>query len=96
MPDPSAEARAAAERVEERWNWSVDSTQQGSPVPRGYSHHVARALDDFAAEAVEREREEILELLWERQKNEEYGHAKAAVMLDIEAIRARSERGGGE
>lgn len=32
--------------------------------------------------------EDVIERLWARISNEQYGHAKAAVALDIEAVEA--------
>ena len=60
----------------------------------GRDYHVsairqrASAIDAIAAE-LQRVADECVEVLWERSSDEQYGHAKAAVMLDIEAIEAR-------
>lgn len=45
--------------------------------------------EEIIASALQRVADECAESLWERVTREEYGHAKAAVTLDIEAIRAR-------
>ena len=44
------------------------------------------------AEALQQVADECVDVLWGRVGREEYGHAKAAVTLDIEAIRARFPR----
>lgn len=47
------------------------------------------AIEQAKAEALE----QAIAVLWECVGREEYGHAKAAVTLDIEAIRALAEGG---
>lgn len=51
----------------------------------------AEGMDAGREDGAREEREAILAILWDRSEREEYGHAKAAVMLDIAAIRARGE-----
>jgi len=41
----------------------------------------------LARDEVRRALEDAIQVLWERVEREEYGHAKAAVALDIEALR---------
>ena len=48
----------------------------------------ARDLAAAFKRGQEEMREAAVEALWERVGREEYGHAKAAVTLDIEAVRA--------
>lgn len=50
--------------------------------------------EEIIAAALQKVADECADTLWERVGREQYGHAKAAVALDIEAIRARFPKEG--
>lgn len=70
-----------------RSNWAKD---RASEVVNsvGFTKDAEAAI----AEALQQVADECVDMLWGRVGREGYGHAKAAVTLDIEAIRARFPR----
>jgi hypothetical protein len=66
----------------------VEAVIQGHHEKFTVAKLAAVDVEQFAATRERAVVERVLEILWNRVAREEYGHAKAAVTLCIEAVRA--------
>lgn len=80
-----AEAERRARRAlihDDQYGCGVDVPNPPCADCRRVAEELMRVQRETAKEIFKR----VIDALWERTRREEYGHAKAAVTLDIEAV----------